>query len=930
MKKNLLISLSLLLLYSGSSAQTAIPCSINYATTNRKALSGDLAGFNNNADSWRRPINFNSNGNDPSTSTANNAIDIRLANIIKDELGEIVYRNSGGNAEFFNLYYKGWGNSNPAMPVNSFCIGNDFPLYGANKAPYVLNNAILSDNNWRANPGLRDAIYNGYQMYLSTGLTYPESKDNIIYPIINIINSTTNNKTATYVINIDAHYKKQKSYFDCNNITVDKSIRAELFNKTSQLWTINTFADLSLPANNFSQVFKDQVRQNVDAILTMMLNGVDIKYIELGNEHGLDMEWFDAASHDLVMGTGNNRYNDFVNLPIPPAPWSGVSDQVWRTSNIPKFFRNSNDPNNSATFAKLTDPFLGTETQKSFDAYGALLHMYINVIRNEIAQKPAIASKSSIIKFGVSIANDNYNEATDSYSAAYLKYLFTHQDATNGPFKIGFTGYVIHPYFDISATAMTITTPTSTDLTNLDAYFNDMKKKATAFINAKYRLKSGTINSPTITTPYYPANNTFYSKLPTSAELWLTEWDAVQDPPEQTKKTRSISNTILDAMYYMDAHIAMQDINTGVNMVEPFTGKNNLCQLANYHLLFGSPTATGNSISGNAGPGESILGINYGVGGTGTVNDGISRQAVFYAHKILKPLFTVKPDYIANVNGGFTFPSGITKDSVSFRTYIKENVATGDSLVLRYCNKLGCFSNWHSCFTDKEIYIYFNNKSNRDYKIDLSTALTGQTGRVYSIEQNRMYATKLSASRGITTFRTDTTLYETVGNINTDKTIQIQNGAKFSYYNTDGTTVSTAVKNFIISKYSLGYIKITLRVYSTPQPNLCALPQRIATSEIKDIDDSKKITDKQIIYPNPTTGLVNLNVQLSEPVDKYTIEVFSVDGRVVLSEIHNEKLDGNTYVNNTINISNQPNGVYFIRIISDKNVLLNNKVLLNK
>lgn len=920
MKKNLLISLSLLLLYSGSSAQTAIPCSINYATTNRKALSGDLAGFNNNDQTWKRPINYNKSTQNVATTTADNAIDSRLAGIIKNELGEIIYRNSGGMAERYNIYFKGWGYSNPAVIKNSVCDIDGFELCGA-------NNAASTDWEWRANSTNRDIIYGNTTNYPVYGYVgYPESKDNMIYPMINIIKSTTNNRIANYTININAHYKKQRPFTDCNNVSIDNSVRAELFTKTPLLWTINSFDEIALPANGFSTAFKEQVKANIDGILTMMLDGVDVRYIELGNEQGHNDMWFNTTGHDAYYDptTTANRYSNFINLPpctkFPgnlPFPFQDITwndyktAEIWSASHGGKFFTS----NNTASFAQINSD---TYAQATLNTYGALLHMYVNVIKDAIGKetgignRPNISAKKNTIKFGVSLRvgpiPDTYNETSDPFYAAYLNYLFTNQSA------IGFVGYIIHPYLNLSGNPMTTTAPTSSNLSTLDAYFNEMRNKSTAFIDARYRLKSGTINSPTITTPYYPANNTFYSKLPANAELWLTEWGT--DP-----NANKISNTLLDAMYYMDAHLAMQDINTGINMIAPYT-QNNKCQLANYHLLFGGAN------NGVAGSSEAILGVDYNV--TSGNNSGISKQAVFYAHKMLKPLFTVKPDYIANTNGGFNLPAPITKDSVSFRTYIKENVATGDSLVLRYCNKLGCFSNWHSCFTDKEIYIYFNNKSNRDYKIDLSTALTGQTGRVYSIEQNRMYATKLSASRGITTFRTDTTLYEAVGNINTDKTIQIQNGAKFSYYNTDGTTVSTAVKNFIISKYSLGYIKITLRVYSTPQPNLCALPQRIATSEIKDIDDSKKITDKQIIYPNPTTGLVNLNVQLSEPVDKYTIEVFSVDGRVVLSEIHNEKLDGNTYVNNTINISNQPNGVYFIRIISDKNVLLNNKVLLNK
>lgn len=918
MKKYLLISLTILLLHSGSNAQTAIPipCStINYSTS-KMALSGDLAGFNNASRSWQFPVNYNTGNQDPNnqSSLADNNIDNRLSTIIKNEMGEIIYRNSGGEAEFFNFYYKGWGNSNPKRKLTLgpivWCGGDNFNLYGANNAPYDINdpyNNAVSDKFWRANPTKRNTIYSSYPMYNTTAILYPESKDNQLYPMINIIKSTTNNKVANYVINIDAHYKNQRSYLDCNNVTIDKSMRSDLFNKTTQLWTINTLADLT--TNNFGTAFKEQVKQNVDAILTMMLNGIDVKYVELGNEHGRvygsTSEWFNKSKNDVAYGAADiaTMYSNFANLPEIPNN-SGGTDAVWGSSDLQKFFT----PTDVATFNVLSQT--GSFTQKSLDVYGALCHMYINVIKNAIGAETGnngldISSKQNTIKFGISL-DDNYDETNDPFTAAYLNYLFTHQDITNAIGKIGFTGFIIHPYLNLSTTPMQTTAPTTSNTSNLDAYFKELRDKSAAFVNSKYRKKAATISND----PYYKRGtvsytNSFYNKLPSNGEIWLTEWNA------QTN-ANTISNTLLDAMFYMDTHIAMQDINSGINMISPYAPKNNLCQLANYHLLFGQ------SNNGNASPGDPVLGISYSSDGS----NGVSRTAVFYAHKILKPLFTIKPDYITKTNGGFSSPN----TNINFRTYIKENVAEGYIYPYRVCDiNLACY-NRYRCFVDKDIYVYFNNKTDSSFTIDLSNGsngvLNGLTGEVQNVQLNRMYGTKLSASRGITTFRTDPTI-----TTNAAITIQLQdiNYIKSDYY-TLTNTVKPAMKAFAIAPYSMGYIRITVRDYVSVSATPCSYASRLS-------DFNKDETDKSTstsIYPNPTTGLVNLNVQINEPVDKYTIEVFSVDGRVALSEIHNEKLDANSYLNKIINISNQPNGVYFIRVISDKNVLLNNKVLLNK
>lgn len=65
------------------------------------------------------------------------------------------------------------------------------------------------------------------------------------------------------------------------------------------------------------------------------------------------------------------------------------------------------------------------------------------------------------------------------------------------------------------------------------------------------------------------------------------------------------------------------------------------------------------------------------------------------------------------------------------------------------------------------------------------------------------------------------------------------------------------------------------------------------------------------LYPNPTTGLVNL----SEVVSR--VEVYDFSGRMVMA-------DENV---NSINLSSQANGVYVFRITTTNNNVITKKVV---
>jgi hypothetical protein len=72
----------------------------------------------------------------------------------------------------------------------------------------------------------------------------------------------------------------------------------------------------------------------------------------------------------------------------------------------------------------------------------------------------------------------------------------------------------------------------------------------------------------------------------------------------------------------------------------------------------------------------------------------------------------------------------------------------------------------------------------------------------------------------------------------------------------------------------------------------------------------KKLSDRTIlIYPNPTRGLINISmVEIGN--DAVRVIVFNAQGQLVVDKL----LEGNSGV---VNLSKQPPGIYFMRIIID-------------
>ncbi len=94
----------------------------------------------------------------------------------------------------------------------------------------------------------------------------------------------------------------------------------------------------------------------------------------------------------------------------------------------------------------------------------------------------------------------------------------------------------------------------------------------------------------------------------------------------------------------------------------------------------------------------------------------------------------------------------------------------------------------------------------------------------------------------------------------------------------------------------------------------------LAETSVSSID---KLSDSKFnIYPNPSNGILNLEISGAEN-QQYKVKIFDVIGSMVYNRIYNY----GTYIKEQIDISNHPKGMYFISIESESGVLLSRKII---
>ncbi len=91
----------------------------------------------------------------------------------------------------------------------------------------------------------------------------------------------------------------------------------------------------------------------------------------------------------------------------------------------------------------------------------------------------------------------------------------------------------------------------------------------------------------------------------------------------------------------------------------------------------------------------------------------------------------------------------------------------------------------------------------------------------------------------------------------------------------------------------------------------------------KQIDDSAKVFEgKLAVYPNPTTGFININGAGKENI--HSIDIFNITGQRVLHKIVDKRSQLQSF-----DLGSLSNGVYFLRIYSENNNITNVKLILS-
>ncbi len=104
-------------------------------------------------------------------------------------------------------------------------------------------------------------------------------------------------------------------------------------------------------------------------------------------------------------------------------------------------------------------------------------------------------------------------------------------------------------------------------------------------------------------------------------------------------------------------------------------------------------------------------------------------------------------------------------------------------------------------------------------------------------------------------------------------------------------------------------------VYNTPGNYGEGEEAFFRTTEVLSINDNN--LQNVIIYPNPTTSILNI-----ENAENSMIEIYDLLGRVVLSE-------NNISLNKQLNVSNLSNGTYLIKI-SNNGQIKTDKFIINR
>jgi hypothetical protein len=728
----------------------------------------------------------------------------------------ICWRFPGGTtASYYNRWGSGYGNAS---------IGQIFGDW--------LSFNIL-------NPKKRNSIYKDYFNYNTPG--YPNSKNNIIFPFINSItkNRTVKNN-AVFCINIINHYRDVP--------IILYNTRRETLKDTNKIKEITDLESNYLDAFNnstLSNEFKKIVRQNIDAYLTLVGNGVTVNRVEIGNEL-------------YAYGFHDNMLTDYST-----------------------FITNSNFFNQSDNKVWFRDDVSERSIRNSYTSLWTFAHLakLYRVLLTDTLQK-------------LSEDPENENRSVYREHLAHIKFGIPVSNMLNGGFKrwddfmrqqdikdyIGISAYIIHPYFDSINFFKNV-------------FLSDLTNKADEELDREFRTIRDTLEI-SYDNRFFKTNQVnLINAFPEGSEVWYTEWNFNFDHSNLKK----VGNTMLHAMYYYDAMMNFFDINANRNL-NVSCNKINPVKICNYHMPYARNSTWYNMVRFpkwyNTSSSDPYRTANR-------FSNAVAYNATYFTHLLLSPVLDDSTlQYVDNINGGFD-----ASENCVFRTFYKKDCSSG-------------------CCADN-VYIYFNNKSDSDHVIDLISSLGITDTKCVSVSASYLYANKLYASMGQTTFRSDDFLYtQDSSNNAADVTIQRVFGQAID---------DSLFRSVNIRKYSLGYIKATITIPS--RECACGIPERKKHDPIESVINAENLIqhDKETnassalrIYPNPSSG--NISLDITSAVDGAAVlNIYDLAGTIIESDAKTLSA-GRTNI--PLDLSHLSKGTYLLRLkgesidVTEKIILL--------
>lgn len=807
--KTAITSLFIPFILSNGIAQTLIPATIRTDATLSR-VERNFTGFNSGQGHFENIYKLYK-------ANAGLEVNPNFYDVFANLSHNICWRFPGGTtANFYNRWGSGYGN------------GGIGQIFGD------------SWNYSNISTAARNSVYGDYANYNTP--YFANAKSNMIFPFIN---SVTRNKSvgakSIFCINIINHYR--------NMPFAPYDSRRETLRDTDKINDIiNTQGDYLDAFNNstLSKDFKKIVRQNLDAYLTLINNGLTVYDVEMGNEI-----YAYAYDDNLISDYNSFFYNNNFLYPSDTRVWfkdNGTDQSIQYTYSTLWTY---------ARLAKLYKLLITDTLQKlAYNPQSRYSSIYEEHLNN--------------LKFGVPISfklDGGFNRWNNFMLQPDIKSY------------IGADAYVIHPYFDSSNyfKELILSPIENANEADLQTEFTNIRDTLEASYNQRF-FKENQI---------YLIN-----AMPEGSEVWYTEWNFNFD----NNNLKKVGNTLLHAMYYYDVMMDFFDINANKNL-HVACNKDNPVKQCNYQIPYAKDATWYNMTRFMKGY-DAMASDPYTT--TNSVANSVEYNSPYYAHLLLAPILEDSSlQYINADNGGFD-----PVPNCWFRTFYKKDCSSG-------------------CCKD-EVYVYFDNKSDSDYVIDLRSALDITDNKCASTVMNYLYANNLYASMGQTTFRSDDFLYDQTTDSNAaNVTIQRVFNRQMP---------QSALSVLKIPKYSLGNIRVEISLPGTicscgagdKTKNTEMFVARLSNSgELSNALTNESAVAAMSLYPNPSRGDVNLSIHAPKE-SASVISIFDINGNLVRS-IPQDLNEGENSI--ALDLNDMAKGAYLLKL-SGEQLDISKKVVL--